>query len=289
MTGGLGNQLFKFFNAVDLSLRLKTEFQLDLSWYLDSRDRRGLTSQRAYDLDYFGQIAVVDARLWRSVHAHRRFGQIMRHLPEEVRKSIGYLNESSREYFLREARAPRFVDGSFERLSNLPAPNIILEYLDSEERESPWLVNLSKVIAEEAPIAMHIRMGDFLNLPEMYNVIKPSYYSNAVEIFSSQNNSPPIHLFSDDPERALLFLPKGITPQRVIQQEIGVKTAEIFLLMSRYPNLISANSTFSWWAGYLGFLKGTMSQSSLPERFLKDPDVDPLKHLLHAGSLVVPN
>jgi hypothetical protein len=84
-------------------------------------------------------------------------------------------------------------------------------------------------------------------------------------------------------------LPKGLTPSKVICQESGIKTTEIFTLMSRYPAIICANSTFSWWASYLGYLNGTMKYSILPERFLSDPRVDPLPHLLHPGSITVPN
>lgn len=289
ITGGLGNQLFKFFNAVDLSRRLGSEFQLDLTWYLDSKDRRGLTSERNYDLDYFEAISVVNSIKWSSPASHRRFGQVIRHLPENIRKSAGVLDESSRDSFLRENRIPKFVEGSFEKLSNLPSESLIVDYLRPNKLESPWLSHMSRLVNSEKPTAIHVRMGDFLNLPEMYNVVKPTYYSNAIKIVQSENSSRPIHLFSDDPERAISFLPGGLSPSRIIHQSSGVKTGEIFTLMSRYPNLVCANSTFSWWAGYLGFLRGTMSQSTLPERFLANPLDDPLKYLIHAGSVVVAN
>ena len=213
----------------------------------------------------------------------------MRRAPMVVQRRAGYLVESSRGYFIKMNKIPRFVDGSFERLANLPSPSVILDYLISNKVESSWLSRQTDLVTAESPIAVHVRLGDFLNLPEMYDVIKPSYYSNALEILRASNSSRPIHLFSDDPELAMSFLPKGITPSKVVEQEAGVKTAEILTLMSRYPDLICANSTFSWWAGYLGFLKGTMRKSILPQRFLADPKSDPLQHLVHAGSILVSN
>jgi hypothetical protein len=59
--------------------------------------------------------------------------------------------------------------------------------------------------------------------------------------------------------------------------------------MSNYSTLITANSTFSWWAGYIGFLRGNMTQISMPKRFLANSKLDPAKHLVHRGITFMAN
>jgi hypothetical protein len=286
VTGGFGNQLFKFFHGVDLSNTYNENLIIDKTWYRDSRDRRNLVSERSFDLGYYPKIREVASVEWRSNRLHKVFGQVLRRSHPLVQLKLGYLVESNRVRFLNDSRIPSIVDGSFEQLDCLPESEIILDYLNPPS-DSEWLKTSTFEISAAQPIALHVRRGDFLNIPHMYDVVKPTYYYDALKTIQGRYGPRPIHLFSDDPTAALEFLGKDFLIDHVVSQNSEVKTPEIFELLSRYPFLIGANSTFSWWAGYLGFLRGSTTLSTMPEKFLGEGFSDPSVKLRHSGTLVI--
>lgn len=286
ITGGLGNQLFKFFHGISLSNTYKENLIVDKTWYRDSRDRRNLVSERKFDLSYYPKIREVPFVEWRSSRLHKIFGQTLRRSHPYLQYKVGYLVEMNRNRFLDNLNAPSIIDGSFEQIDYLPDSEIILDYLNPPD-DSEWLKTSTLEIVTDQPIAIHVRRGDFLNIPHMYDVVKPTYYYNALEAVQEKFGERPIHLFSDDPTSALMFLGKDFPIDRVIFQSSEIETAEIFELLSRYQFLIGANSTFSWWAGYLGFLRGTTALCTMPEKFLGAGFSDPATKLRHAGSIVI--
>jgi hypothetical protein len=289
ITGGLGNQLFKFFNSVDLEKKLNQVMELDLTWYLNPFDSRNLVSPRSFDLNFYPNIRQVNQIFWNSTSLHKKSGQVLRHSSGAVKKYFRYLDESNRNYFIENSRKAKFVDGSFERLENLPNENTIKNFLELPDAESPWLSKKLQDVVEKQPIAIHVRRGDFMNLPELYDVVQPSYYFKSLNLAIRKYGKRPIHLFSDDDLSAIEFLNNDIFFDRVIKQEPGVQTAEIFSLLASYPIVISANSTFSWWAGYLGYINGTSKFVSMPEKFLVSDQIDSAKYLRHAGATIVSN
>ena len=289
ITGGLGNQLFKFFNAVDLETKLNQSMELDLTWYVNPIDNRNLVSSRVFDLNYFPNIRKVNQIEWNSTQAHKRTGQLLRHSKGGIKKFMRYMDESNRDYFIDNSLNVKIVDGSFEKLENLPEATTIKHYLTMPITLSSWLQKELLKVEEMQPIAVHIRRGDFINLPELYDVLKPSYYFNSLNLAFKMYGKRPIHLFSDDYSSAIQFLDNEILFDEVIQQDPGIKTAEIFALLARYPIIISANSTFSWWAGYLGHISESTKFVSMPEKFLVSDQVDPARYLKHSGTTVVSN
>lgn len=286
VTGGLGNQLFKFFHGIQLSKLFQTSLEIDRTWYLDPRDRRNLVDSREYDIDFFPEIAKVSASVWRSSDNQRIFGQIMRRVPLFLQYGVGYMTDSNRHHFLSKERCPRFVDGSFENLDFLPDSDTISAFLNIEF-ETEWLESKIYDVRTDDPLAIHVRRGDFLKLPGMYDVVTRDYYLKALRLSIEKNGTRPIHLFSDDPTSAINFLGDGFPIDRVILQDQNVKTAEVFHLLSNYSSLIGANSTFSWWAGYVSHLKGLSNFCSMPQKFLGPGHDDPAGKLRHPGITVI--
>lgn len=287
ITGGLGNQLFKFFHGVALSGIYDDRLVIDRTWYVDSRDRRNLVSNRAFDLDFYHKIKTVQTTEWNSVSSHRIFGQILRRLPSTIQTLAGYMVEGNRDTFIQNSKTPRFVDGSFENFNFLPKPEVILDYL-SISRKSTWFNDKMLEVVSDKPIAVHVRRGDFLNIPQMYDVVSPAYYKNTIISAINEFGSRPLHLFSDDPETAIRFLGKEIEIDKIISPTEDVQTPEVLELLSRYPVIIGANSTFSWWAAYIGFLRGDNFYYTMPDKFLGGDFIDPSLNLRHSGATVFP-
>ncbi|MDE2577873.1 MAG: alpha-1,2-fucosyltransferase [Hyphomicrobiales bacterium] len=118
---------------------------------------------------------------------------------------------------------------------------------DLAARVDALLAGLPAPAAQMA--AVHIRLGDYLAMrgahgdPDAGWALDDAYYARALAQFAAD---APIALFSDDPENAARMLPRP--PAWVSQAR---SAGEDLFAMAAFPNLVMANSSFSWWAGWL--------------------------------------
>lgn len=114
--------------------------------------------------------------------------------------------------------------------------------------------------ASRANVAIHIRLGDYLIHHDIFPITPEDYYFNALENLSCKSDSL-IHVFTDSPKLAKerypnLFKIPGI---QIIDTERKLSALETMSVMSRYPNLITSNSTFSSWAGWFNPSKNVVT------------------------------
>ena len=105
----------------------------------------------------------------------------------------------------------------------------------------------------DSSVAIHIRKGDYV---DKYNyniygrVCDEDYYKNAINKMESVIDSPVYYVFSNDIDWA-----KKIVADRkavYVDWNKGEDSWADMALMSKFKNIIIANSTFSWWAAWLG-------------------------------------
>lgn len=108
---------------------------------------------------------------------------------------------------------------------------------------SPNLQTWIDRATRERPISVHIRRGDYLQVPE-FGVLGRSYYEMAVGVLRDLGNRGPLWVFTDSPNLA----------REIVDGEIinGLeKPTEELVLMSKCHAHIIANSTFSWWGAWM--------------------------------------
>jgi hypothetical protein len=122
---------------------------------------------------------------------------------------------------------------------------------DLELNSEPlWVSELAVAAITEKPIVLHIRLGDYMKIPEL-GILTPGYFENAISILRSQNNQSRIWLFSDDLETALRFIPIAEHRRlRLIDYDQDNSAANLQAMRLGTAYIIS-NSTFSWWGAYL--------------------------------------
>ena len=138
------------------------------------------------------------------------------------------------------------------------------KYLDGIEKDvrkafrfKPFTREENKKIAEEADkknaVAIHIRRGDYLkgdNFRKYGSVCDVNYYRNAISVMEETVDNPIYYVFSNDMEWSRQLLEgKDIV---CVDWNKGTSSWEDMALMSKFRNIIIANSTFSWWAAWLG-------------------------------------
>ena len=243
LTGGCANQIFQYATGLALAQRLGVEYRLDVSWY------EMVTSDepRMYSLGLFKG---VDARV-----VHNLSGQIIRqerfcYKPELFESAprkcslVGYWQ--SEKYFfglrneLRERLMPR---------ERLPARSIMIER--------------AVLAAGQRSVFLHVRRSDYVGNPN-HVVLPMEYYREGAALIASKAPDPVLFVFSDDPEwcEANFKLPYPTTIVRNLEwtggHQAGRDDVDLYL-MRLCAHAIIANSSYSWWGGWLGAdVKGGM-------------------------------
>jgi hypothetical protein len=117
------------------------------------------------------------------------------------------------------------------------------EAVDVEERWSALGLD------PDSTVAVHVRLSDYrVQTPLGDNaaggwLLPPAYYHEALD---SIGPNVKIALFSDEPETAVNHI--GRRPDYISKNQ---SARSDFLMMSSCKYMITANSTFSWWAAWL--------------------------------------
>lgn len=246
LVGGLGNQLFIYFAALNFATEYKRELVLDLS-FIEQSHSSGLSR-----LDNF----IVEGQVIETTGIRRRIRQFQEKLIDSLALqglkffSRNYVDEESVEKFATRRESKNLYLRSFHNTTRhyevVGRPKLKLQYASNQ------FTQLQKEISEA--VSLHLRGGDYANFSSVFGPLSTAYYLN---IFSSDQHinalakSRGIYLFSDDKSRSEI-LSKELIDQGFIVFTVsvlyGLNPAEELLLISSAKVIIVANSTFSFWA-----------------------------------------
>lgn len=264
LSGGLGNQLFQICNAQRVADLHQGKIVLDLSWFKYNYMRSRLVSSRNYESDYFPEIAKLPKYFAKFPRLDNKVGSVQRRLTGPQQKFLRIMSVQNQHLF---KRMPVLIDGVFASKQFIPSKNVLSKLLQFPLEASSWLEDTLGDLVNASSVAVHVRMGDYLKLADIYGVLGIEFYRVAVDRFRADNPEVEFHLFSDSPEDASNWLKPIVAFNKVIDTPANSPAAETLRLMSSYKGLIASNSTFSWWAGYLGTSTGTMKKVIIPKKF----------------------
>ena len=290
-TSGLGNQMFQY----GMYLYLKKKYPLervkaDVSWYSWNSAHQGFELEKLFSREdnpcfHLDKATEFEAYccsgelprgnlLNRLVNratrffAGRHFEAIR--LSETGRESCDVLKEKADHipagrntyitgYFVRES----YYGESLEELRQ--AFSFDLSALDCEGQR------FLREIEESESVSIHVRRGDYLNPVYNGNFINlgMDYYRSAVDIIRKKFSNPRFFLFSDDKEYVKAAF-GWLTDSVIVTGNDGDKSYLDMALMSRCRANITANSTFSEWAGLLNDRADAIV--IYPKAYLKDKD-----------------
>jgi hypothetical protein len=115
-------------------------------------------------------------------------------------------------------------------------------------------------------VFIHIRRGDYLNsgTREYHGVDLNSYYETAINYIKERVEDPCFLVFSDDLDWCRKNMPYQVLHCPTSRDELH--------LMSKCCHGIGANSSFSWWANYLGDRPGRISIA--PKKWFVNESID---------------
>jgi hypothetical protein len=100
-------------------------------------------------------------------------------------------------------------------------------------------------------VAIHVRRGDYLTLPDYHPVLPMSYYEQAISLFDNKR----FIVFSDDKA----WCRENFKGDKFLFAN-GNEVEDLYL-MSMCESHIIANSSFSWWGNYLSGSKIVIAPS----------------------------
>jgi len=122
--------------------------------------------------------------------------------------------------------------------------NKILDLFSIDENSLRYINEKYKDIDFLNSTSLHIRRGDYKNLPLHHPICEMSYYHKAIDIIKPEN----LLIFSDD----INWCKESFKDYKnnIIYIDNNPDYIELWL-MSMCKNNIIANSTFSWWGAWL--------------------------------------
>ncbi|RIK37863.1 MAG: hypothetical protein DCC58_17440 [Chloroflexi bacterium] len=229
--GRLGNQLFQYAFLFAQARRLGTTAFV-------RRDRRGYVLNR-YRLDQSGTVRHVSRQEYADLYTK----QIIACIDEYTFLYSPDLAHASDAcdytgYFQTELYFAEFADEVRQMFTLRATPHT--------EQWQQWFAAQTTDV-----VAMHVRRGDYLNLPDKHtNLHGSDYYQRADALMGRLLNRPYVVLvFSDDIPwcRANPYFPAD----RRVEYVSGNDQFTDLYLLSLCDHHIIANSSFSWWGAWL--------------------------------------
>lgn len=250
LLGGLGNQLFSYATGRSLAIDLGTNLKVDVTYLARDKVRR-------YELDSFNsKISQVITSRNAVLHSTIDLFKRVPRLKARMYSLIGVFLETRTDFHPEVLHLP---DGS-ELKGYFQTPKYfehnsetIRQEISSVCRPSNWYIQESEALRERGQwIGIHIRLGDYVRLSSM-GVASSKYYTQAIQLLWDLGLDLPVVVFSDDVQEAEGLLDHSISKSAYfVEPPTSSRPIESLLLLSQASHLIIGNSSFSWWAAYLG-------------------------------------
>lgn len=262
---GLGNQMFQYAYGVVLAQKVgKENIRYDLS-YLDSC----IEGRRTWDINSIFKGGFRRATAWEIFKTTGNLTMICkftnryhkrRPVLEPLFKSCHLVAEPEKRYLVNDECIQRILDKKFNREENYYIKGfwedvkyfeqykpLIYKHFTFKSTVIKDLKRKYKDIFQKQSISIHIRRGDYLKQRKSFGVCGKKYYEQAMQIIEEKVSSTLYIFFSDDP--AYVY-----QAYRHIENKIVITDNYDYVdlyLMSCCKHNILANSTFSFWGGFL--------------------------------------
>ena len=252
--GGLGNQMFQYAFGKYLSKRNDVDLLLDISYFRNQSLRKfELNHLNVKNLQFAeeSQIRIVRKESNPISFLFRKLNTAVS--PYYKWSVIEQMNFDFDPNYLK-VEAPAYVSGYWHSENYfLGIADLIRSEFDYIKDLAPYAQSISNQIGTGTSCSIHIRRGDYVNDANTYvvhGVCSMDYYLRAIAAINAQFKDVTFFVFTDDipwVKTSSLFNNTNFTIVENTDNHF-----EDFKLMSKCSHHIIANSSFSWWAAYLG-------------------------------------
>jgi hypothetical protein len=249
MLGRLANNLFQYAFGRTLAEKHGTELQIDGSWF------NGRTWKYVEDLQRFPGMSSSRTTLTRPFSLGSRILKkaTHKHHWEYLRLPIIREQENNHSFDPRLLDAPEdcVIFGYFQswRYFDSISEQLRRELSTAEMGLEVGYERLSADLRAPGSVAIHVRRTDYVNNRNLV-LLDAAYYQLAIDRIRRRIAHPRFFIFSDDPAWCLKNF--SGTDRTVVVHDQPVSPLVDLHLMSLADHHIIANSSYSWWAAWLG-------------------------------------
>lgn len=134
-----------------------------------------------------------------------------------------------------------------------------LNFFEEFEKDYKKLLILPKMeVINRLDVAFHIRRGDYMGDLNYASICNTEYFDKCFDRYDNRI----INIFTDSPE----YVCQEFNSRSFNIIETGSALKDLTLI-SMHDTIVCSNSSFSWWASFLGNLK---SEIIVPPRWMRD-------------------
>lgn len=218
LTGGMANQFFMY--AFGRSLSLRRNEPVTFEWRRSTWD---------YALDAY--------------NVNVRQGVVLD--PKRIYEEPSFAYDPN----VWEQPSDTYFKGYWQSAKYFERPGNLRRELTLKERFGALTEGTADSLASQNSCFIHVRRGDYASNPStaaFHGFPGLHYYYQAIEYVKEKVQDPVFYLFSDDPLWCMQNFPYPVF------SVVGGNQHEDLYLMRNCRHGIGANSTFSWWANWLG-------------------------------------
>lgn len=241
--GGLGNQLFIYAAGLAIARASDAALRVDTSQHAARADRPPLLQRYGFPAEYVQQERRSTLGL---LVKSNRFNDVPRRC---VVRDLTICGDT----MLGPLPAGSCLYGYFQRWHY---PELVAEDMRGHAaglaaRRLAAFERQLEHLREPDSIVLHVRRGDYLiGEGRVHGVASPDYYRSAIENLRKMGFVGKVYVFSDDIPLAVNELSRDLAVHPLLDRPVDAM--DELLLMSHAASLVMANSSFSWWAAWLG-------------------------------------
>ena len=253
LSGGLGNQMFQYALGFVLEQKLNIQVNYDFSFFQNSKNtHNNILIHEIFKID----IEVAKKKELYSligINTFRVFRKISKILNLSNSKYI-FEDDQKKPIILNENLNNCYLDGYWQNWKYFKDyKKEINKIFRFEPFKSKKFNEIKKQILNKKSVIIHFRRGDYKDKKnkKIFYQLGKDYYQEAIEVMKKKNKDLIFYVFSDEVDLAKDFFTfeKNLV---FININNGYHSYRDMYLMSLSKNIIISNSTFSWWAAWLG-------------------------------------
>lgn len=223
-SGGMGNQLFSYWTGVVYALKNNKQAIFPRKNYLENFLDLPVQTGKDSPLKNIVQTSFIKNYIYQ------------------------FTGNGSSAHHVRSDKEYIYINGYVQSWKNfIGYENYIREHTKFKEKMSDKNNEIALKMQRENSVAIHVRRGDYVE--QGYILLTKEYYEKAVEYMVSNLENPHFYVFSNDINWTKENIKINYLHTYVDWNKDDVSD---FRLMMHAKNFIIANSTYSWWASFLG-------------------------------------
>lgn len=276
LIGGLGNQLFQYAAGYAVARQLNADLRICTDMFDGFRLHNGFELTRVFAINP-PNATEADLRdclgPWRNPLVRKLIGRYTSGIWRN--KRAFFQPDPPKWVDVPLLESPVYLQGNwqsehfFASVANELRSTFVFRSRPSEVN-SDWMERIESCIS----VSMHVRRGDYTSVKNthIYSQCTADYYSAAMDYIIAREPSARFFVFSDDPVWARSLFANSHRPVEIVDHNRGDESYNDMRLMSHCYHSVLANSTFSWWAAWLGERPGKIVIA--PARWYLRPEME---------------